>query len=444
MTTGPLAPQIIRFVIPLALTGILQQLFTSADLAVVGRFAGTGPMAAVGANAAFISLILNLFVGISLGANVVIAEGIGKKDAGQVERAVHTSLVVAVLGGIVLGILAFAGAGAVVRFMNTPADIYDYALKYLRVYLCGLPVLMLYNFEAAIFRANGNTQLPLIALAVSGVVNVGLNILFVLAFHMDTDGVALATVIANALSAGILLVALLRTGDCIRLDPRKLRVHGDVLKEILRIGIPASIQQCMFSIANILIQSAIDSLGTAVIAGSSAGFNVEVFVGYILSSYGQACATFTSQNRGAGLHDRCRKVLTTCLWQDYIATVGVYALVLLFSRQLLSLFSSDPEVIEIGRNRLFYIFLTYHFSLVSDCCSGYLRGYGMSVKPTVCNIFGVVVVRLTWLYTVFRAMPTFGVLMQVYPVSLCVTAIMHLTLTLISRPSRRLQTKYGD
>jgi putative MATE family efflux protein len=437
MINGSLGDKIIRYAIPLAVTGVLQQLFNAADLAVVGHFSGKEAMAAVGSNAPVIGLLVNLFVGISLGSNVIIARSIGQRNDENISKAVHTSVVVALLGGAFLAALSEFLAPEIVKMLDVPGDVYPLAVKYLRIYLAGMPVILLYNFEAAIFRSCGNTQTPLAALVVSGVINVVLNMFFVLGLGMDVDGVATATVLSNLVSALILFTVLTKTKLAIRIDPRKLKVHGDVLGQILKIGIPAGIQGMIFSFANIIIQSAVNSLGTTVMAASSAAYNLEVFSYYIMNSFGQACTTFVGQNYGAGKGDRCRKALKLCLVQSLASTAVASSLILLFSHSLLSIFNTDPDVIAAGRIRLEYIFFAYLFSFAQEGLSGYLRGFGVSFIPAACSVIGICGVRLTWIFTVFRKVPSFATVMQVYPISLGITAAVIMIVTLFVKPSKR-------
>ncbi len=437
MINGSLGDKIIKYAIPLAVTGVLQQLFNAADLAVVGHFSGKEAMAAVGSNAPVIGLLVNLFVGISLGSNVIIAKSIGQGDNGNISKAVHTSVIVALLGGLFITLSGEFLAPEVIRMLDVPKDVYPLAVKYLQIYLAGMPVILLYNFESAIFRSCGNTQTPLVALVISGILNVALNLFFVLGLGMDVDGVATATVISNLISSALLFGALMRTELAIRIDPKKLRVHGDVLGQILKIGIPAGIQGMIFSFANIIIQSAVNSLGTTVMAASSAAYNLEIFSYYIMNSFGQACTTFVGQNYGAGKSERCLKTLKLCLLQSIVSTAAVSGLILLFSRPLLGIFNTDPDVIATGRIRLEYIFFAYLFSFVQEGLSGYLRGFGVSFIPAACAVIGICGVRLTWIFTVFRQTPSFTTIMQVYPLSLGITAAVILVVTLLVKPSKR-------
>ena len=341
------------------------------------------------------------------------------------------------LGGVLLAVLGEFLAPEIVKMLDVPEDVYPMAVKYMRIYLAGMPVILLYNFEAAIFRSCGNTQMPLVALVISGILNVVLNLFLVLGLGMDVDGVATATVISNVFSSAILFAALMKTQLAIRVDPKKLAVHGDVLGEILKIGVPAGIQGMIFSFANIIIQSAVNSLGTTVMAASSAAYNLEIFSYYIMNSFGQACTTFVGQNYGAGKCDRCRKVLKLCLLQSIVSTAAVSGLILLFSHSLLGIFNSDPDVIAAGRIRLEYIFFAYMFSFAQEGLSGYLRGFGVSFIPAACAVIGICGVRLVWIFTVFRQLPSFATIMQVYPLSLGITTAVILAVTLLVKPSKR-------
>lgn len=437
MVNGSLGDKIIKYAVPLAVTGVLQQLFNAADLAVVGQFSGKEAMAAVGGNAPVIGLLVNLFVGISLGSNVIIAKSIGRGDNENISKAVHTSVLVALLGGILLAVAGEFLAPEVVKMLDVPGEVYPMAVKYLRIYLAGMPVILLYNFEAAIFRSCGNTQTPLAVLIVSGILNVVLNLFFVLGLGMDVDGVATATVISNLTSSAILFVALMKTQLAIQINPRKMRIYSDVLGQILKIGVPAGIQGMIFSFANIIIQSAVNSLGTTVMAASSAAYNLEIFSYYVMNSFGQACTTFVGQNYGAGKGDRCRKTLKLCLLQSAVCTAVTCILILVFSHPLLGIFNTDLDVIAAGQLRLRYIFFAYIFSFAQESLSGYLRGFGVSFIPAACAVIGICGVRLIWIFTVFRQAPSFATIMQVYPVSLAVTAVVILVVTLFVKPSKK-------
>ena len=439
MLNGPIWNKLPRYALPVAATGILGQLFNAADIAVVGNFTGdmrTAAVAAVGANSPVIGLLLNLFIGIALGANVVIANAIGRGDRETVHRAVHTSIVTALIGGVFVAIFGQLIAAGLMGLLNVPDDVYPLALAYLRIYLLGMPVILLYNFEAAIFRSVGDTKVPLIALTVSGVLNVILNLFFVIVLKMNVNGVAIATVISNAVSSALLLRRLLR-GDLVRVELHDLRIDPTVFRKIMRIGLPAGIQGAIFSLSNIIIQSAINSLGTVVMAASSASFNIEIIAYDVLNSFSQACTTFVGQNYGAGKIDRCKKTMLLSLGEDIIASAIAIVLVLLAGKYLLAIFNNDPQVIEIGYSRLIILFGSYIFTLTYEILSGYLRGFGISLVPAILTLFGVCGVRIVWINTVFPLHQTFRSIMLVYPISLATTALLIFIALMVYRPSRR-------
>ena len=409
-------------------------------MAVVGNFTGaekTAAVAAVGANSPIISLIVNLFIGIALGANVVIAHAAGQGDRDSVRKAVHTSVLVALLGGVAVAVLGELAAAPLLGLLNVPEDVFPLALLYLRIYLLGMPVILLYNFEAAIFRSMGETRTPLLALTASGILNVILNLFFVAVLHMTVNGVAIATVLSNAVSSVILYRRLRLSTLDIHLDPKRLRIDRESLGRILRIGLPAGIQSAVFAVSNIVIQSAINSLGTVVMAASSATFNIEVITYDILNSFSQACTTFVGQNCGAGSVKRCRKTLYLCLIEGAIILAAAIALILSFGKPLLAIFNNDPEVVETGFIRLMMVMLSHFFSMLYDVMSGYLRGFGISLVPALLTTLGVCGIRIGWIQWVFPQSRTFRTIMTVYPISLSATALMILHALLYYRPSRR-------
>ena len=440
MLHGTIWDKIPRFAFPVAATAILGQLFNAADIAVIGNFTGdlrTVAVAAVGTNSSIISLIVNLFVGIALGANVTIAHAIGEQNETVVHQAVHTSIVTALAGGLLAACIGELAAVPVLSQLNVPEDVFPLALLYLRIYLAGLPVILLYNFEAAIFRSIGETGTPLIALIASGVLNVILNLIFVVAFHMTVDGVAVATVLSNAVSALILWCCLRRTEQVIHLEPKKLRIHWPCLQQILRIGVPAGVQSAVFSVANILIQGAINSLGTVVMAASSAAFNIEAITYNILNSFSQACTTFVGQNFGAGEIRRCKKTLFLCLLEGFATLIIAVVSILFFGKSLLAIFNSDPQVVETGYIRLMMLMIAHVFSLCYEVQAGYLRGFGISLPPALLTMLGICGVRLSWLHWIFPRYRTFLSIMIAFPVSLATTAVLMLMAVLFFHPARR-------
>lgn len=444
MLNGSIWNKLPVFALPIAATGILEQLFNASDIAIVGNFAQTdktAAVAAVGANSPIIGLILNLFIGIALGANVVIANAIGRDDRQTVQKAVHTSMVVSVIGGVLVAIIGEIIAEPLLTVLNVPDDVLELALLYLRIYFLGMPVILLYNFEAAIFRSIGETKMPLIALTLSGILNVLLNLFFVIVLKMSVNGVATATVLANVVSAGILYIKLVKSDKYIKVEFKKLRIDGKVFAKIMQIGLPAGIQSAVFAVANIVIQGAINSLGTVVIAASSAAFNIEIIAYNVMNSFSQACTTFVGQNFGANKIDRCKKTLFLCLIEDAIASGTAILIVLITGKFLLSIFNNNPEVIEIGYTRLVIIFIAYIFSMLYEVMSGYLRGFGFSLVPAILTTVGVCVLRIIWINTIFPANRTFVTIMTAYPVSLATTAVLIFIALIIYRPSKRFANK---
>ncbi len=432
--------KLLMFALPLAVTGILSQLFNAADVAIVGRFVGSAAMAAVGCNTPVISLLVSLFLGVSLGVNVVISRLTGMKNEKAVSRAAHTGILFSLLSGLFLLLLGEWLAPKILMLLSVPEDVLPMAVLYLRIYFLGMPVIFLYNFESAIFRSRGDTRTPLACLTIAGVINVILNVIFVVVCKRSVDGVAWATVISNAISSMILLYKLARREDAIRISLKKLRMDWGLLKRILHVGMPVGLQSTVFAISNILVQSAVNSLGSDVIAGASAAFNIEIFVYYLINSFGQACATFVGQNYGAGNVARCRKITARALLMD--VCVGMVLAVVIYSvgPSLLSLFNTEPAIISCGMVRLKYILFAEGIAAVIEVFSGTMQGYEQSTVPAVITFLGVCSVRITWVYTIFRMAPSFGTLMICYPLSWAVTGLGLVIAYLILR--RRLeQTK---
>lgn len=447
MLHGKIWDKLLLLSLPLAATAILQQLFNAADVAVLGSFVegkdlAKAAMAAVGSNSAVVSLLVNFFVGISLGTNVIIAQCIGMGHHKSIHRTVHTSIVLAVCGGLLIAICGQLFVTPLLSAMGVPDDVFDMASLYLRIYLAGMPAILLYNFEAAIFRSSGDTRTPLAVLTASGVMNVVLNLFFVLVMKRTVDGVAIATVASNAMSAAVLFVLLCRSKGDVHIDIRSLRVDSNNLLRILRIGLPAGVQGMVFSLANICVQSAINSLDTTMMAASSAAYNLEVFTYCIINSFGQACTTIVGQNCGAGKLDRCHKALWVTITFSSVLFGLTACLILTFGNSLLSMFNGDPEVIRFGMVRLRYIFFAHIFSLFVEVLSGYLRGFGMSVIPALCSLVFICGTRILWVYFIFPKFPTFAGLMTVYPVSLGITAAIIAVCCLVMR--KRIESHAGN
>lgn len=438
MLTGNLWKAIPLFAFPVAATSILEQLSSLIATVVIGQVPGpegTLGMAAVGANTPIMSLILNLFIGISLGTNVVIANAIGKGDQQTVTRAVHTSVLMSLIGFAVV-IIGEIYAEALLTALSVPVETLPTAALFLRVYLLGMPSILLYNFEAAIFRSVGITRMPLQALMVSTVVNVGLDLVFVSVLHWGVAGLAAASAIAYTLSAATLFYRLTKTDSPVRLDPRKLRVDGAVLARIVRIGLPAGLQSAVFALANTIIQAGINSLGTEVMAASSAAMSLEYVFYNLLNSFSQACTTFVGQAFGARDIPRCKQVLKVCLAEDLVVAIATVTSVVFFGKSILAVFNSDPNVVSIGYIRVCTIFPAYIFSMCYENFSGYLRGFGISLAPAILTALGICGIRFWWVFGVFPVHHDFQTIMLVYPISLCVTAILIVSSALAIHPAK--------
>ena len=421
MLNGPLGRKILRFAVPLAATSILQQLFNAADIAVVGQFAGDKALAAVGANTFVINMLINLFVGISVGVNVVVANSIGAQSYRAITRSVHTSVIVSFISGILLSFIGVFFARPILSAISTPADVSDLAVRYLQVYFAGIPFVMLYNFVAAILRGKGDTKRPLYVLLATGAINVLLNVIFVAGFGMSVTGVALATVIANALSAGTLFYFLLHEVGPFKLEFWKLKITPVFLGRIMRVGLPAGLQGVVFSFSNVCLQSAINSLGSATVAASAAALTYEFIVYYWLNSFSHACVTFVGQNYGAKNLERCRRAVR---WTILLATTSTFALSMLccyFAKPLLSLYTSDPEIIATGSIRMYVVVGVLFINVFLDVFSGALRGMGQSLAPALTCVVGVCGIRILWVIFVFPMYQNFTSLMVVYPISWVLT-----------------------
>ena len=423
MLEGSLWDKIIVFALPIALTGILEQMFNAADVAVLGRFVGTEAMAAVGNNVPIVGLIVTLFLGLSLGANVVIAQYIGARHLKEASRAVHTALALSILAGIGVALLGELFAAPLLSLLDVPDAVMPLAELYLRVFLMGMPFMSVYNFASAILRSHGDTGTPLIALLAASALNVVLDLGFVLVLGLGADGVAWGTVLSYLVAASLLIRALRREEGVLRLDFRLLRVRRHHAKRIFVIGMPAAVQGMVFCFANLVIQAALNSLGAEVMAASAAAFTIEINMYCVIAAFQQACTTFVSQNYGAGNLPRCREVTRWSLRLNIIAMLVLGALILLFMRPLLRIFNGDPAVVEIGVIRIVYVVVPEIFAVFIDIFSGSMRGYGYSLMPAVVTLVCICGVRLSWVWLVFPHCPTFETLMVIYPISWAVTSL---------------------
>ncbi len=422
---GPMLSGIIMFALPIALSSILQQLFNSVDVAVVGHFASNAAAAtaAVGCNGPIINMIINLFVGISVGANVVIANHIGQGNRNKTSSAVHTAMTVALISGVFLLFLGLLIAKPILELMNTPDDVLDYAVDYLRIYSLGLPFIMVYNFGSAILRCIGDTKRPLFCLIVSGVMNALLNLFFVIVFHLDVEGVAIATVISNAVSSILVFSFLMKEKSDVKLELKRLGINKEDLKRLLTIGIPAGVQSVVFSISNVFIQSVLNRFGTAVVAGSAVTLNYENCTYYTISAFAQATITYTSQNYGAGRYERCRKAFRISLVLSLLVAGFLSNTFRLFHEIFIPVFTSDPAVAEYAYVRMQYLFILYLLISTYEIPGAALRGMGHSLAPALITVFGTCVFRLLWVYIVPAMNPALGALYIVYPISWTITGI---------------------
>ncbi|MBQ7493629.1 MAG: MATE family efflux transporter [Selenomonadaceae bacterium] len=423
MLHGSLWDKIILFALPLALTGVMQQLLNAEDVFTLGKFVGKNAMAAVGNNISMVGLIVSLMMGLSLGANVVIAQNIGAKRIDRAHAAVSTAFILSLAAGIFFCVLGEFLVAPIFYFLKVPENVVGMAESYLRIFLLGLPAISLYNFQAAIFRSKGDTRTPLIALTIAGGVNILLNLLFILQFGWGVAGVAAATVLANVVSALILFRALLLSDGVIKLDLNALFVDKEELLEIVRIGLPAGVQGMVFSLSNLLIQEAINALGADAMAASAAAFTIEINVFCVVNGFGQAATTFVGQNYGAGNLPRCKRVTWVAMGLSAIFMQTLCCVILFFAAEVLSLFNSDPEVIRLGVIRLWYIVLPEIINVVMEGLSGALRGYGNSLTPAVITLICVCGTRVVWIFTAFKYVPTYATLMAVYPISWFITMI---------------------
>lgn len=429
MTHGPILKKLLLFTVPLILSSILQLLFNAADVVVVGRFAQQGDLclAAVGSTGSLTSLIVNMFVGLSVGTNVVAARAWGSGDHKAMEDSVHTSMLVSIVSGVILAVVGVIGARVFLEWMNTPGEVIDLSSLYLRIYFAGMPANMIYNFGSAILRSVGDTRRPLIYLIIAGVLNVILNLFFVIVLHMDVEGVALATIISQAVSAALVVICLMRSEGGLRLTLKKLRIAGNTLKEIARIGLPAGFQGVLFSISNVMIQSSINAFGATVMAGSSAAGNLEGFVYVGMNAFHQAAVSFSSQNLGAGEYKRIWRIAVVC--QVCVTVVGLLmgVGVWFFGSELLRIYTTSQEVVNAGLVRLSYVCLPYALCGMMDVMTGSLRGIGYSMTPMLVSILGICVFRVAWIATVCKlpACSDIDFVYLSYPISWIITLIAH-------------------
>ena len=435
MCSGPIVSRILLFTGPLILSSILQLLFNAADVVVVGKYAGDNSLAAVGSVGPLINLLISLFMGLSIGSNVLASRYYGSKNDYQMSRTVHTSMLVSLISGVILALVGFSFTTRILIWMNSPKETLPLASLYLKIYFLGMPASMVYNFGSALLRAVGDTRRPMYYLTVAGVINVILNLIFVINFKMDVAGVATATVISQIISAGLVVMCLMREKGAMRLELRRLSIDKGILLKIIRIGLPASFQGMLFSLSNVIIQSSVNSFGATVVAGNSAAQNIEGFVYVSMNSFYQACISFISANVGARRYERINRILVRA--QACVVVTGMllggYAY--LDSHRLISLYTNSQAVIEAGKIRMMYVSLPYFLCGMMDVMVGALRGLGYAVLPMIVSLVGACGLRLAWIFTFFR-MPRFHetrFLYFTYPLSWTVTFLAHVVCYIIVR-----------
>ena len=427
MTNGPLTSKIIRFTIPVMLTAILQLLFNTADVIVVGRFTGKTALAAVGSTGSLINLLVSLFMGLSIGTNVLVARYQGARDDKSVSETVHTSIALGVIGGLILLIIGIAATRPLLEMMATPEDVIDQSTIYMRILFLGMPLNLILNFGAAVLRAIGDTKRPLYYLTIAGIINLFLNIFLVTVFSLGVAGVAIATVISEGVSCALILLCLKHETGAIKLYLNKIRINPEKCIDIMKIGLPAGLQGCIFSISNVLIQSSVNSFGSTVMAGNTAASNIEGFVYVSMNSLHQTCISFTSQNFGAGKFKRIKMVLINCLIIVTITGLLLGNSAYFFGKYLLSAYNNEPEVISYGLIRLSIISTMYFLCGLMDVMVGAMRGIGYSILPMIVSLIGACGLRIVWIYTVFVQFRTLDILFISYPVTWTITFLSHLT-----------------
>ena len=428
MLHGPLFMKIIMFTLPLAASSILQQLFNSVDVAVVGRFASSQALAAVGSNAPVISLLINLFMGVSMGANVIISNHIGQNDRRSIRDAISTVGLVAIVSGLLMMVVGILVARPILTMMDTPADVLDMAVTYLRIFFLGIPFFMIFDFGSAILRSMGDTRRPLYILVAAGIVNTFLNLVFVIIFHMGVAGVAIATSIANAVSAALIIYLLLHEKEPYRLRPKKFYIEWKELKRMLQIGVPAGLQGMVFSVSNVLLQASINGYGSDAIAGSAAAVNFEYYCYFIIGAFNGAAISFTGQNYGAGLNHRVKRIFAICLFMGFVGCAALNWFFIWQEDFFLRLFTDSPAVIAFGKTRMHIALAWQSIAAFYEISGSVLRGMGKSMEPTLITMFGTCLLRIVWIYTIMPDWRGFDHLITVYPVSWMITAVMMLGL----------------
>lgn len=433
MTEGPFLKKILLFSVPLMLTGLLQLAYNSADVIVVGRFVGSEALAAVGSTGSLVNLFLNVFLGLSMGSGVMVARHIGERDDKKVHECVHTAMLMSVICGVFIGAVGFFASSQMLKLMDVPDDVIELASLYLKIYFLGSPGLLAYNFGASIIRATGDTKRPLYILTLSGLVNVILNLILVIVFKMGVSGVAIATIVSQYLSAILIIIYLTRMPNACRLIFRKLKIHKAEIKSIVRLGLPAGVQNSLFSVSNVIIQSTVNSFGSVAMAGIAAGSNFDSYVYTCTNAVAQTTMNFTSQNMGARKYHNIGRVYRYCLTVTIIVGLTMGWLGRIFGNHIVGLFSDDPEVIAIGAERLKLIMPFYFFCSLMDVAACQIRGMGKSFEPMIVSLVGACGIRLFWIYFILPLNHTLIFLYWAYPLSWALTFFAQFALYFIVR-----------
>ncbi len=427
MCSGAILPKLLRLTLPLMLSSVLQLLFNAADIIVVGNFASDNSLAAVGSTSSLVNLITNLFLGLSTGANVMTSRYMGAKDNERVSKTVHTSIFLSIVSGLILTVIGVLFADKMLSMMQTPSEVLELSAVYLRIYFCGMVAMMIYNFGSSVLRSKGDTKRPLYYLTFAGIINVILNMIFVIFFKMDVAGVALATVISQCISAALVIRCLMKETDAFRFSFSKLRPDRIITGKILGIGIPAGFQGVVFSLSNVVIQSSINSFGPIVMAGSAAAASIEGFVWVSMNAFSQGALTFMGQNIGAAKYSRINRIALISCSCAAITGLVLGNLAYLFGGPLLGIYDPRPEIIEPGLTRMGLVCVFYFTCGMMDCIVGVIRGMGYAVTPTIVSLLGACGLRILWIFTVF-AIPEYHtefMLFLSYPLSWTITFIAH-------------------
>jgi len=424
MCNGTIMDKLISFALPLMLSGVLQLMFNAVDIIVVGRFTGSQALAAVGSTSALINIFTNLFIGISLGSNVLAARFYAAGKSKEMSETVHTSITIALISGIIMAFVGAIFAKGALELMDTPDDVIDQSVLYMRIYFMGMPFFMLYNYGAAILRAVGDTKRPLLFLIISGITNAVLNLILVIVFGLGVAGVAIATVIAQLISCVLVLACLCRSQSSYRLYFNKLGIRGDYMVQIFKVGVPAGIQSVVINFSNALLQSSVNSFGSTAMAGYTAANNLLGFLYVSINSVTQACMSFTSQNLGVGKFKRMDRVLIDCIILSVAVSIVMGSSFYIFGRQLIGIYTSDAEVVKCGMEILAYTTLTYFLCGIMDLIPGALRGMGYSAVPMVLSVIGTVGTRVFWIFGIFPYYRSLGILFVSYPASWGLTIVL--------------------